>query len=336
VKELTVSFGKRSEARGRSAMRVKAVDTLSFDLHGGECLGLVGESGSGKSVTALAILGLLKGGPARIERGKIHYRSTLGSGESTDLLTLPKEKLRRIRGAEISMIFQDPMASLTPYLRVSEQMIEAVRAHRPVSRGTALAMAVKGLERVGIADAARRIHDYPHRFSGGMCQRILIAMALLLDPCVLLADEPTTALDVTIQAQILGLLDACRERLGTAVLLITHDLGIVAERTSRVLVVYAGRIVESAPTTRIFERPAHPYTIALRESLPLVTAAAGTRINPIPGHPPQPEDCRGEARRGCAFEPRCRFAEDRCRAEAPSLLEIDPLHRAACWRVKKR
>jgi len=340
VKDLTVSFstpacrGMRGGRRVRST-RVTAVDTLSFDLHEGECLGLVGESGSGKSVTALAILGLLKGGSGRIDGGEIRYRSTSGSEESIDLLALPKEKLRRIRGAEISMIFQDPMASLTPYLRVSEQMIEAVRAHRPLSRRAAFSMAVKGLEQVGIADAARRIHDYPHRFSGGLCQRILIATALLLEPRILLADEPTTALDVTIQAQILGLLDACRQRLKTAVLLITHDLGIVAERTSRVLVVYAGRIVESAPTARIFERPAHPYTSALRASLPVVTDPGGTRIDPIPGHPPSPDDRQAEARGRCAFEPRCPFAEPRCRAEAPPLLDVDGHHQAACWRVEK-
>ena len=354
VKELTVSFGGRFAALGgrfaalggrfaalggrgrRSAARVNAVDSLSFDLYGGECLGLVGESGSGKSVTALAVLGLLSGGPARIDKGKILFKSALSGGKTIDLLTERSKGLRRVRGAEISMIFQDPMASLTPYLRVSDQMVEAVRAHRSLSRSKALAMAVEGLERVGIADAVRRIHDYPHRFSGGMCQRILIAMALLLDPCVLLADEPTTALDVTIQAQILELLDSCRERIGTAVLLITHDLGIVAERTNRVLVIYAGRIVESAPTTAIFERPAHPYTIALHQSLPAVTAAAGTRINPIPGQPPRPEDRSGAAGRGCAFGPRCQFAEDRCRTGSPPLIEVALDHRAACWRVEKK
>ncbi len=334
VRNLTVSFGGSAASRGGRAVRSLAVDDLSFDLNRAECLGLVGESGSGKSVTALAVMGLLAGGAARIEGGPILFRSGRSSGERIDLLTLPREKLRRIRGAEISMIFQDPIASLTPYLRVSDQMIEAVRAHRRIPAREALAMAVKGLEQVGIADAARRIHEYPHQFSGGMCQRILIALALLLDPRILIADEPTTALDVTIQAQILELLDSCRARIGTAVLLITHDLGIVAERTNRVLVVYAGRVVESAPTERIFEQPAHPYTIALHASLPAVTAAAGTRIKPIPGHPPGPEDRLARTVKGCAFGPRCAFADDRCRAEAPPLLQVDSRHQAACWRVK--
>jgi oligopeptide/dipeptide ABC transporter ATP-binding protein len=342
IEDLTVSFGK-----GPALFR--AVKDLSLELRRGECLGLVGESGSGKSVTALAIMGLLAPGPGRVEKGRILFRDRVGDFDkvgdfnsdkvgdfnqsSVDMTHISPAAIRRIRGNRIAMVFQDPLASLTPTLRVSEQMIEAVRAHRRISRGKALALACSRLEKMGIPDATRRIHDYPHQFSGGMCQRILIATALLLDPAILIADEPTTALDVTIQAQILDIIGSLKKRRGTAVLLITHDLGVVAEQTQRVLVIYAGRIVESASTEKIFGAPAHPYTRALLNSLPSLTAPGGTRIAPIPGGLPRRKGERdGSATESsCAFAPRCKRAGDRCRKKRPSLGPVAEDHLAACW-----
>jgi len=317
---LTVSFG-----RGPGALR--ALDGVSLGISRGECVGLVGESGSGKSVTALAVMGLLNSPPARIETGRILFRHPGEDGRSVDLLGLPPGRWRRIRGRHISMIFQDPLAALNPFLCISDQMIEALRAHRRLSWKDAFTEAVARLEEVGIPDAGRRIRGYPHQFSGGMCQRILIATALVHDPTLLIADEPTTALDVTIQAQILDLLGDLRERQGTAVLLITHDLGVVAEQTQRVLVIYAGRIVESAATDDIFLRPAHPYTAALRRALPSLSASGSGRIEPIPGRPPQGSPGGGS----CAFAPRCSRVQNRCRRERPPLRDIRDGQRAACW-----
>jgi oligopeptide/dipeptide ABC transporter ATP-binding protein len=335
VDGLAVSFGVRQRASrpvaenrpGIGSSAVKALDGISLSISRGECVGLVGESGSGKSVTALAVMGLLSVPPARIDAGRIMFRHPEEGGKPIDLLELPRGRWRNIRGKHIAMIFQDPLAALNPYLRVSDQMIEALKAHRRISWNDAYAEAVRKLEEVGIPDADRRIEGYPHQFSGGMCQRILIAAALLHDPALLIADEPTTALDVTIQAQILDLLGDLRKRRGMAVLLITHDLGVVAEQTQRVLVIYAGRIVESAMTDDIFRRPAHPYTVALRRSIPTLSTAGEGRITPIPGRPP----AGSPAAEACAFAPRCRRVEERCRCERPPLREVRCGHLAACW-----
>ncbi len=352
IENLTVSFGM-----GPTLFR--AVENLSLELRRGECLGLVGESGSGKSVTALAVMGLLAPGPGKIEKGRILFRDPIDDFDrnaigdfdcnaiddfnrnaigdfnrsAIDMAKISPAALRRIRGNRIAMIFQDPLASLTPTLRVSEQMIEAIRAHTRISRGKALALACGRLEKMGIPDAMRRIHDYPHQFSGGMCQRILIATALLLDPALLIADEPTTALDVTIQAQILEIIGSLRKRKGTAVLLITHDLGVVAEQTQHVLVIYAGGIVESAPTERIFGNSAHPYTKALLDSLPSITAPGGTRIASIPGALPVSQKERGGPATGssCAFAPRCKKARERCHKKRPPLAPVADGHLSACW-----
>ncbi len=318
VEDLTVSFGT-----GRKPLR--AVEDLSLEIHRGECIGLVGESGSGKSVTALAVMGLLRSPPARIEKGRILFK--IPGEKARDLLELPPRAMRRIRGTRISMVFQDPVSSLNPFLTISEQMVETLRAHRRLSTREALKKAVSQLDRVGIPDAARRIDDYAHQFSGGMCQRILIAMSLMLDPDLVIADEPTTALDVTIQAQILDLLEILRKEKSASIMLITHDLGVVAEQTHRVLVIYAGRIVESASTQEIFQNPAHPYTAALHRSLPLLSAPRGVRLASIPGHPP----FEGARHTGCAFAPRCEQALEKCRLERPPFIEIAPDHRASCW-----
>ncbi len=300
---------------------VRAVDDVSFALEAGETLGIVGESGSGKSVTGYSLLGLVPQPPGRIVGGSARFGGV-------DLLRCQGEALRQIRGKRISMIFQDPMTSLNPYLRISEQLIEPLRVHERISRRRALDQAVVSLEEVGIQDAGRRVHFYPHEFSGGMRQRVMIAMALISRPELLIADEPTTALDVTVQAQILELIKRRQRDLGTAVIFITHDLGVVASFCQHVNVMYAGRIVESAPTAEIFRHPMHPYNAALQQSIPALHEK-GKPLFSIPGMPPNlvtPPP-------GCPFNPRCAFAEPKC-TEPVRLQELAAAHSTACVRYQ--
>jgi len=297
---------------------VTAVGGLSLDLKQGEVLGLVGESGCGKSVTALSILGLLPTPPARVLGGEILF-------EGTDLLKSSIANLRRIRGKRIAMIFQEPMSSLNPVFTIGDQLTETIRHHDGVGRADAQRRAIKMLDTVGIAAAASRLDDYPHHLSGGMRQRVMIAMALSCTPSLLLADEPTTALDVTIQAQILDLLRALQSEFKMSVMLITHDLGVVAEFVDQVAVMYAGRIVESAGVVDAFERPRHPYTQGLLASLPSLDREQ-ERLPAIPGTVPGPR----ERPSGCSFAPRCGQTLPICRAVAPSLAGIGDGHSVAC------
>ncbi len=305
---------------------VRAVDGVSFELARGETLCIVGESGCGKSVTALSILGLLPVPPARIESGRVMF---LGE----DLVGAGEKRLREIRGNQISMIFQEPMTSLNPVMPVGEQIAEALLLHQDMSRSEARERVLEMLKLVHIAEAHRRIDQYPHQMSGGMRQRVMIAMALACNPMVLIADEPTTALDVTIQAQILNLMLELKERLGTAIIMITHNLGVVAETAQKVVVMYAGRKVEQASVQALFERPLHPYTRGLMQSIPstnkAVAGKAGALLHEIPGVVPNLRDPIA----GCAFADRCHMAEPRCRAEYPPLEEKLPGHFAACWRA---
>ncbi len=301
----------------------RAVDGVSFDVAPGETLGIVGESGCGKSVTALSILRLLPPRIGRIVGGRIAF-------EGQDLLSLDLGAMRGIRGNRIAMIFQEPMTSLNPVLTIGEQISEAVRIHQGTSGAAARARAEEMLALVKIPDAANRLDDYPHQFSGGMRQRVMIAMALSCNPKLLIADEPTTALDVTVQAQILRLMVELKERTGAAVVLITHALGVVAETCQRVIVMYAGRIVEEAGVEELFDRPLHPYTRGLMASIPRLGAAARQRrLAEIPGIVP---DLR-EPLAGCAFAPRCPLADDHCRRAAPPLADHGGGHLAACFKV---
>ncbi|MFT3816802.1 MAG: ABC transporter ATP-binding protein [Rubrivivax sp.] len=300
------------------AGRVRAVDGVSFDLRAGETLGVVGESGCGKSVTSLALMRLLAEPPARV--------SGIVRLNDTELLTLPERAMRQVRGNRISMIFQEPMTSLNPVLTIGRQIAESVRVHQGASRAEALARAVEMLKLVQIPEAERRVNEYPHQLSGGMRQRVMIALALACRPEVLIADEPTTALDVTIQAQILDLIGRLQQTLGMGVLLITHDLGVVAESCDRVIVMYAGCKVEEAPVDALFYRPLHPYTRALMASMPSLNATA-SRLAEIPGMVPPPT----EARQGCSFASRCAHADARCRQETPVLRTLAPDHAAACF-----
>ncbi len=288
---------------------VRAVRGLSYDIGPGETIGLVGESGSGKSVSALSLLGLL---PKRV--GKVTAGTAIFQGQ--DLLHLSEDKLRRIRGARIAMIFQDPLSSLNPVLTIGRQITEAIETHQNVSAKDARKRAIELLELVGIPGAASRINDYPHQFSGGMRQRAMIAMALSCEPSLLIADEPTTALDVTIQAQILELLRRLRAELGMAVLLITHDLGVVAGFADRLAVMYAGRLVELGPTETLLADPAHPYTIGLLRSLPRLDRPRQAALTPIEGSPPD----LASNLEGCPFAPRCAWRLDRCWTDAPPLV----------------
>ena len=300
----------------------RAVDGVSFNLAKGETLGLVGESGSGKSVTCYSLLGLVPTPPGRIESGRAVFAGT-------DLLHCPPTQLRAIRGKRISMIFQDPMTSLNPYLRISEQLIEPLLIHENISKAAALARGLAMLEAVGINDAARRIHAYPHEFSGGMRQRVMIAMALITRPEILIADEPTTALDVTVQAQILELIRKLQQELGMAVIFVTHDLGVVSGLCDRVQVMYAGRIVETADTRTLFHTPRHPYTRALQRSIPSLQPK-GRELYTIPGLPPD----LSKPVAGCAFAPRCDQAVESCRATDPQLAPVSAGQATACLRVQ--
>jgi len=301
---------------------VRAVDGVSWRLDSGGTLGIVGESGCGKSVTALSILRLLRTPPARLA-GQVRYRGD-------DLLGKSERQMRRIRGDRISMIFQEPMTSLNPVLSIGRQIAETVVLHQKVPMREARERAVAMLRLVQIAEPERRIDEYPHQLSGGMRQRVMIALALACHPEVLIADEPTTALDVTIQAQILALLADLQARLGMGVVLITHDLGVVAETCDRVVVMYAGRKVEEASTVDLFERPLHPYTRALMASMPSLNATAA-RLAEIPGMVPAARDL---GRAGCAFAPRCPHAGARCRAETPPLENHGDGHVAACFAIE--
>ena len=299
---------------------VRAVDGVSFNLEPGETLGIVGESGSGKSVTLYSLLGLIPQPPGKIESGTARFNGA-------DLLNCSTETLRGIRGKQISMVFQDPMTSLNPYLRISTQLIEPLMVHERIDKKQALARAIPALEEVGIQDASTRIHGYPHEFSGGMRQRVMIAMALITRPQILIADEPTTALDVTVQAQILELIKQRQKDLGTAVIYVTHDLGVVAGFCDRVNVMYAGKIVESGSTSDIYYRSKHPYTVALQKSIPALHQK-GEDLYTIPGMPPDlVRDIRG-----CAFAERCEYAQDRCSTTAITLKETAPGHLTACIR----
>jgi oligopeptide transport system ATP-binding protein len=298
---------------------VRAVDSVSFDVQRGETLGIVGESGSGKSVTNLSIMGLIPTPPGRIVAGEIVF-------DGRDLLSLSERDLRRVRGKRIAMIFQDPMTSLNPFMRISEQLMEVTRLHLGHSRAEARAHAIHMLEMVGIPDAARRADGYPHEFSGGMRQRVMIAMALSCRPELLIADEPTTALDVTIQSQILDLIQTLKRETGTSVILITHDLGVVAGTTNRVLVMYAGRIFESASTQELFARPGNPYTKGLLLSVPDPTAVEHKELYQIPGLPPD----LARQSPGCPFADRCFRAEAICREQFPPFVQLTPEHHSLC------
>ena len=302
---------------------VRAVDGVSFHVEPGETIGIVGESGSGKSVANLSLLGLVPMPPGRIEAGTAHFNGT-------DLLACSEKKLRAIRGQAISMIFQDPMTALNPFMRIGDQLIEPLRVHQGVSRAEARKRAVEMLGLVGIHDGERRLSAWPHEFSGGMRQRVMIAMALITGPKLLIADEPTTALDVTIQAQILDLLARLKQEFGMAVILITHDLGVVARVCQRIYVMYAGAIMESATATDLFARPRHPYTEALLESLPSAHVK-GESLRTIPGLPP---DLLGSMP-GCPFAPRCGKATERCVQGTIALQEIAPGRHTACFRVQE-
>lgn len=297
---------------------VKAVDGVSFELMRGETLGIVGESGSGKSVTNLSLIRLIPQPPGRIVSGEILFRGK-------DLILLSEEELRKIRGRRIAMIFQDPMTSLNPFMRISHQLMEITRLHLGHSKSQAYEHAVKMLEIVGIPDARARAQSYPHEFSGGMRQRVMIAMALSCQPELLIADEPTTALDVTIQAQILELVKELKRESGTSVILITHDLGVVAGMTDHLIVMYAGKVFEQAPTVELFARPGNPYTKGLLRSVPDPTADE-PKLYQIPGLPPDVAHLPP----GCPFAPRCDRAVDKCRQEYPPFVQLTPVHYSLC------
>lgn len=303
---------------------LQAVNDVDLCLHSGETLGIVGESGCGKSVTALSILRLIPQPPGKIISGEIYLKER-------NLLALSLDEIRQIRGKDISIIFQEPMTSLNPLLTVGKQISEAIQLHEGVSRREAWQKTVEMLHLVGIPSPEKRVRDYPHQLSGGMRQRIMIAMALSCNPTVLIADEPTTALDVTIQAQVLRLISDLQKKFGMAVILITHDLGIVAQTTNRVIVMYMGKIVEAASVHHLFSEPLHPYTRGLLNSLPnfYKDSVKKERLEEIPGvvgnliHPPQ----------GCYFSPRCSLRKDICPQEVPALQEVRPGHEVRCWLV---
>ncbi len=299
---------------------VHAVNGISYQLHKGETLGIVGESGCGKSVSVLSIMRLLPSPPARIAEGEIWFMGQ-------NLLTLPEAEMRRVRGSKVAMVFQDPMTSLNPVLTIGYQLIEPLRLHLGMEEDEARERAAELLRMVGIPEAEKRLDDYPHQFSGGMRQRVMIAMALACNPALLIADEPTTALDVTIQAQIVDLVKRLQDQLGMALIWITHDLGVVAGLAERVIVMYAGFIVEDALVDDLYENPRHPYTKALLRSLPRMDGSPGEKLETIEGLPPD----LIQLPRGCPFAPRCKYAKEICFEQNPPLEEIAPGHRLACW-----
>ena len=311
VRDLTVDFDTEDGV-------VHAVDGVSYTVGAGQTLGIVGESGSGKSVSSLTVLGLTRSGRSKIS-GEVLFGGR-------NLLELGDKELQSVRGGEISMIFQDPLSSLHPFYKVSDQLTEAVRAHQSVSKAAALDRAVQLLDLVGIPDPKKRIRAYPHEFSGGMRQRVMIAMALVNDPKLLIADEPTTALDVTVQAQILDLIERLQSELGTAVVFITHDLGVVAEVADEIAVMYAGKIVERAPTRTLFAQPEHPYTWGLLRSIPRLGDSRDVDLVPVSGRPPS----LIERPTGCSFHPRCPYVRDRHTKVVPELESVAPDHQVAC------
>lgn len=311
VRDLEVEFRLR-------AKKVQAVNGLSYSLERGETLAILGESGSGKSVAAFAVVGALTGTAAKITGGQILF-------EGRDMLALPERERRRIRGRRISIIFQDSLSALNPLFTVGNQIGEMFRVHAGLPRRAAHAAAIELLERVGIPDPKRRSSSYPHEFSGGMRQRVVIAMALALKPDVLIADEPTTALDVTVQAQIMELLKQLQEEMGMGVVLITHDLGVVADIADRIIVMYAGRAIEESPVHELYRRPMHPYTLGLMGSIPRLDRTEET-LRPIPGSPPD----MSRLPSGCPFHPRCSYVQRECRTVAPLLRQIDGCRSSAC------
>jgi oligopeptide/dipeptide ABC transporter ATP-binding protein len=314
VANLTTTF---QTSRGEAA----AIEDISFTVDEGEILGIVGESGSGKSVTALTIMGLLPTPPARVAKGSIRF---LGQ----DLLRLSDSAMRRMRGPGMAMVFQEPMTSLNPVFTIGEQIIETIRAHENLSQRDTFARAVEMLEKVGIPSAAARMADYPHQLSGGQRQRVMLAIALSCRPKLLIADEPTTALDVTIQAQILDLIMDLRDQSGMAIMIITHNMGVIAETADRVLVMYAGRVIEQAPVAALFDRPLHPYTSGLLSCVPTLEQRKD-RLEAIPGTLPEP----GRRPPGCRFAPRCPRAISACTDAIPALAPHGPDHAAACIRI---
>ena len=314
IKDLSTWFYTRTGV-------IKAVDGLNLKLRKSRVLGLVGESGCGKTMTALSILNLVPY-PGRIVSGNIFF-------DGKDLLTLPADELRAIRGARISMIFQEPMTALNPVFTVGDQIAEVLTAHQPLSNKNALSQAVELLRSVGIPAPDKRVHEYPHQLSGGMRQRVMIAMAIACKPLLILADEPTTALDVTIQAHILELLGRIQKEMGMALILVTHDLGLIAERADEVAVMYAGKIVEQTDTLSLFKNPLHPYTRGLMASIPKPGQTGRHRLKTIPGSVPRLDDLPV----GCKFSPRCDMKATRCDAE-PELIEITPGHLVRCWEAK--
>ena len=314
VKDLTTHFFTQDGV-------VKAVDGISYTLAEGEVLGVVGESGCGKSVHALSIMRLVANPPGRIVGGEILF-------EGENLLNMDDSEMRHIRGNRIAMVFQEPMTSLNPVLTIGRQLTETLELHQKMAKQEARTRAAELLQTVGIPDAESRLSDYPHQFSGGMRQRVMIAMALSCNPRLIIADEPTTALDVTIQAQILELMRDLAEEFGTAMVIITHNLGVVARYAHRVVVMYAGKIVETGTAHDIYRNPRHPYTIALLNSVPRLDATERVRLDAIEGLPPDLVDLP----QGCSFAPRCKYAYERCTQETPVLVETDTNHTSACWR----
>ena len=299
---------------------IKAVDGVSFDVREGETVALVGESGCGKTMTALSIMRLIPRPQASIVGGEIRF-------QGRDLLKLGDEEMRRVRGAEIAMIFQEPMTSLNPVLTIERQLTETLEAHGSISKAAARGRALELLNLVGISDPAQRLSEYPHQFSGGMRQRVMIAIALSCRPKLILADEPTTALDVTIQAQLLELMRGLSRQFGVALVIITHNLGVVARYADRVNVMYAGKIIENGAAAEIYRNPRHPYTIGLLRSVPRLDQPRKSKLEPIDGQPPDLWNLPP----GCSFAPRCKFVIDKCAAEAPPLRQIENGHGSACW-----
>ena len=313
VKDLKTVFRTRGG-------EVHAVNSVSFGLKPGELLGVVGESGSGKSVTMMSLIGLLPSPPAEVRDGQVIF-------DGSDLLKCSSEHLRAVRGAGIGFVFQDPMTSLNPVFTVGFQIMEPLRRHMGMNKAQARDRAVELLELVGIPDARRRLSDFPHQFPGGMRQRVMIAIALACDPKVLIADEPTTALDVTIQAQILELVKELRQKLGMAIVWITHDLGVIAGIADRVMVMYGGQVVEQAPVKELFANPQHPYTRALLETIPSIRGERAAKLNVIEGQPP----ILNAPPSACSFAPRCPYQFDRCLKQNPPRLPVGPEHDAACF-----